>query len=77
MHDSEQLDLEGVYDALDLLKQAAILTREVDLEGEAMALSRAGYGELTSCFPAVPAASRGQRRHCLAFCVQLPLTAVG
>jgi hypothetical protein len=43
VHDSEELDLEGVYDALDLLKQAAILTREVDLEGEAIALSRAGW----------------------------------
>ena len=41
----ESLDMGAVHLALDQFKVAALLTREVDTEGEAVALSRLGSGE--------------------------------
>ncbi|MCO5603399.1 hypothetical protein L7F22_057549 [Adiantum nelumboides] len=40
--DSEELDMEKVKDSLDCYRQASIATRELDMESEAVAVSRIG-----------------------------------
>ena len=45
---SEEFDMSSVLLAVDQFKQAELLTREVDVENEAIALSRLGSGECRS-----------------------------